>query len=191
MPKGRPIKTEIREKVGAILQKVNIAYGYQIYKLYKEIFGNVSLRNLYYNLKKGVDLGEFVVVEVKLEKGDYTWGGEVEHKYYAIGPYALFFKTNDKQKQKLGELKTEDIKIEWINEIKRQLALLSEKIKSFDSIKVRLKYEDKRKLENNFKTSIEYLKEWSKQKIGKSEVIDAELKILADQIRQQVNPPTP
>jgi len=65
MAKGRPLKTEIRENIALILKHTNIAYGYQIYKIYKDIFGKLSLRNMYYNLKKGVELGEFVLVNIK------------------------------------------------------------------------------------------------------------------------------
>ena len=39
-------------------------------------------------LKKGVDLGEFQVNKVEREKGNYSWGGEAEKIYYALGPNA-------------------------------------------------------------------------------------------------------
>ncbi|MEK6849365.1 MAG: hypothetical protein AABY01_02220 [Nanoarchaeota archaeon] len=38
-------------------------------------------------MKKGVAIGEFAVAEVKLEKGNYSWGGTVEKKYYRLGPH--------------------------------------------------------------------------------------------------------
>jgi len=80
MPRGRPVKTDIRERIAVILQHLNISYGYQIYKIYRNVFGYISLRNLYYNLKKGVELGEYIVVDVKREKGMFTWGEEADPK---------------------------------------------------------------------------------------------------------------
>ena len=45
----------------------------------------VTLRVIYYHLKKGVALGEFKIETIKKEKGNYSWGGEAEKKYYKIG----------------------------------------------------------------------------------------------------------
>ena len=39
-------------------------------------------------LRKGVDLGEFALAEIKKEQGAFSWGGVVEKKYYKIGPNA-------------------------------------------------------------------------------------------------------
>jgi len=36
-------------------------------------FQSALLRSIYYNLKKGAALGEFEVVEIKTEKGDFSW----------------------------------------------------------------------------------------------------------------------
>ena len=88
MKKGRPIKSEIRQNVVEILHFIKKAYGYEIYKVYVAIFPKVTLRSIYYHLKKGVDLGEFVVNKIEKEKGDYSWGGEAEKIYYALGPNA-------------------------------------------------------------------------------------------------------
>ncbi len=88
MKKGRPVKSEIRQNVVEILHFIKKAYGYEIYKVYTAIFPKVTLRSIYYHLKKGVDLGEFVVNKIEREKGDYSWGGEAEKIYYALGPNA-------------------------------------------------------------------------------------------------------
>ena len=168
MTKGRPLKTEIREKVAHILRQINAGYGYQIYKIYNEVFGRVSLRNLYYNLKKGALVGEFVVVDIKLEKGSFTWGGQVEHKYYALGPYALVGKITEKQQEKLKKLTSIEIVTDWNKELKGQIIKLEKNVGEFLAVKSRLKYEDKRKIENNLKSCAEHLKEWAKQKIRDS-----------------------
>ena len=67
MLRGRPVKTEIREKIASIIAKMGTSYGYEIYKAYLKAFGKISLRNLYYNLKKGLDTGEFILADVKIE----------------------------------------------------------------------------------------------------------------------------
>ena len=88
MKKGRPTKSEIRQNVVEVLHFVKNAYGYEIYKIYTSIFPKVTLRSIYYHLKKGVALGEFVVNKVERAKGDYSWGTEAEKIYYALGPNA-------------------------------------------------------------------------------------------------------
>lgn len=88
MPKGRPIKSEIRENIIEILFLMKQGYGYEIYKVYVEIFPKVTMRSIYYHLKKGTALEEFKVEKIQKEKGDYSWGGEAEKIYYALGPKA-------------------------------------------------------------------------------------------------------
>ena len=88
MPKGRPIKSEIRQNVVEILFFMKQGYGYEIYKAYISIFPKVTMRSIYHHLKKGTALGEFKIERVEKEKGDYSWGGEAEKIYYALGPNA-------------------------------------------------------------------------------------------------------
>ena len=88
MGKGRPVKSEIRQNVVEILHFIPKAYGYEIYKVYTAIFPRVTLRSIYYHLKKGVALGEFQVNTIEREKGDYSWGSEAEKIYYSLGPNA-------------------------------------------------------------------------------------------------------
>ena len=86
--RGRPVKSEIRQNIIEILFYLKKAYGYDMYKIYIKIFPKVTLRSIYYHLKKGVALGEFRIESVLKEKGDFSWGGEVEKTYYAIGENA-------------------------------------------------------------------------------------------------------
>jgi len=88
MPRGRPIRSAVRENIIEILYFLGKAYGYEIYKVYKVLFPKVTLRLIYYHLKKGIDLEEFKVEKVEKEKGDYSWGGTAEKTYYALGPKA-------------------------------------------------------------------------------------------------------
>ena len=88
MPKGRPIKSEIRQNIIEILYFMKHGYGYNIYKAYIAIFPKVTMRSIYYHLKKGTSLEEFKVEKIEKEKGNYSWGGEAEKIYYALGPKA-------------------------------------------------------------------------------------------------------
>ena len=84
MPKGRPVKSEIRQNIVEILYFMKQGYGYEIYKAYVAIFPKVTMRSIYYHLRKGVDLNEFKVSKVEKEKGEYSWGPEAEKIYYSL-----------------------------------------------------------------------------------------------------------
>jgi|TARA_B100001964_G_C13956737_1_gene475805 hypothetical protein len=88
MVKGRPVKSEIRQNIVEILYFMKQGYGYEIYKAYVAIFPKVTMRSIYYHLKKGADLNEFKVSKIEKEKGDYSWGGEAEKIYYGLGENA-------------------------------------------------------------------------------------------------------
>ena len=88
MPKGRPVHSEIRQNMIEILFFMKEGYGYEIYKVYIAIFPKVTMRSIYYHLKKGVSLEEFKVNKIEREKGDYSWGGEAEKIYYGLGEKA-------------------------------------------------------------------------------------------------------
>jgi len=88
MARGRPVKSDIRQNIVEILHFVGKAYGYDIYRTYKAVYPKITLRSIYYNLKRGVDLGEFKVEKIEKEKGEYSWGGEAEKIYYSLGPNA-------------------------------------------------------------------------------------------------------
>ncbi len=89
MGRGRPVKSAIRQNIVEILNVKGDMYGYDIYRVYREIFPSITLRSIYYHLKKGVSTGEFIVKEVRKEKGNFSWGGETEKTYYALGPKAM------------------------------------------------------------------------------------------------------
>ena len=85
MARGRPIKSQIRQNIIEILFYLNKGYGYQIAKLYNEIFPEVTQRSIYYHLNKGIQTQEIKVHNIKQEKGQYSWGEIVEKKYYVLG----------------------------------------------------------------------------------------------------------
>ncbi len=88
MPRGRPIKSLVRQNIVEMLFFLEKAYGYDIYKNYLELFPRTTLRNVYYHLKKGLDLKEFEVERIEKESGNYSWGSEAEKVYYKLGPNA-------------------------------------------------------------------------------------------------------
>ena len=88
MAKGRPVKSEIRQNIVEILYFMKQGYGYEIYKVYVAIFPKVTMRSIYYHLRKGVDLNEFKISKIEKEKGDYSWGPEAEKIYYSLGDNA-------------------------------------------------------------------------------------------------------
>ncbi|MDD5086473.1 MAG: hypothetical protein PHV16_01845 [Candidatus Nanoarchaeia archaeon] len=84
MNRGRPIRSRIRQNIVEILYFMKSAYGYEIYKVYVDIFPSVTMRSIYYHLKKGLSLKEFKISKIKSEKGDYSWGLEAEKTYYSL-----------------------------------------------------------------------------------------------------------
>ncbi len=88
MPRGRPVRSEIRQNMVEILAVKGEAYGYELAKVYNAIFPQCTRENIYYHLRKGVAIGEFIIKEIKQEKGNFSWGSIVEKKYYSLGPNA-------------------------------------------------------------------------------------------------------
>jgi len=88
MVRGRPVKSEIRRNIIDLLGYMRRGYGYEIYKLYLRFFPRCTIEVVYYNLRKGVVLEEFVIDAVKREKGGYSWGPIAQKTYYVLGPNA-------------------------------------------------------------------------------------------------------
>ena len=88
MPRGRPVKSQIRQNIIELLFYIGEGYGYDIYRFYKKLFPRVTMRSTYYHLNKGIELGEFKVNRVQKEQGSYSWGGEAEKTYYSLGSNA-------------------------------------------------------------------------------------------------------
>jgi hypothetical protein len=82
---GRPIGSDVRQNMIEILFKHKELHGYELYKIYCDLFPKVSQRLIYYHLKRGVSLNEFRVVRVHKKEGNYSWGGSVENIIYSIG----------------------------------------------------------------------------------------------------------
>lgn len=88
MPRGRPVKSQIRQRVVEILAVMKKGYGYQIFQVYQKVYPRATMRSIYYHLNKGLQTGEFQVEAVQMEKGNYSWGSEAEKVYYMLGSKA-------------------------------------------------------------------------------------------------------
>lgn len=88
MPRGRPPKSEIRQNIIEILFYMGEGHGYNLARVYNEIFPAVTQRSIYYHLKKGVNTGEFLVHSIRKETGEFSWGQTVEKIYYTLGNQA-------------------------------------------------------------------------------------------------------
>ncbi len=86
--RGRPVSSMIRQHIVEILYFMGSGYGYQIFEVYRRVYAPVTLRSIYYHLHKGLVTKEFKVEKVKIEKGQFSWGGEVEKTYYSLGDSA-------------------------------------------------------------------------------------------------------
>jgi hypothetical protein len=102
--RGRPVKSAIRQNIVEILFFLGRGYGYDIYKIYIALFPKVTLRSIYYHLRKGLDIGEFEIETIEKEKGDYSWGEMAEKIYYKLGNNADP-KGNTKVKEYLNNFK--------------------------------------------------------------------------------------
>ncbi len=88
MKRGRPPQSQIRQNMVELMYILGSAYGYQLSKLYQQIFAPATRRVIYYHLRKGIDLGEFEIDRVEHEKGDFSWGTVAEKTYYKLGKNA-------------------------------------------------------------------------------------------------------
>ncbi|MCC7575158.1 hypothetical protein KO361_06215 [Candidatus Woesearchaeota archaeon] len=88
MVRGRPIGSKVRQNMIEILYFLGSAHGYHIYKVYKNVYAPVTLRAIYYHLKKGLETDEFEIAEIQKEHGDFSWGTEAEKTYYKLGKRA-------------------------------------------------------------------------------------------------------
>lgn len=102
---GRKPSSIIRKRIATILDILGDSYGYEIFKNYSVVFGKIDMRLIYYHLKSGVNRKEFVIKEIKKEKGGYTWGDTVERVYYDIGPAAEKISLSEKELEVLSKLK--------------------------------------------------------------------------------------
>ncbi len=109
MVRGRPVGSNVRQNIIEILYFLGHAHGYHIYKVYKNVYAPVTLRGIYYHLKKGLETEELAIANIKREQGNFSWGSEAEKIYYKLGRQAkpkiderlrLFLNSRPELKQK-------------------------------------------------------------------------------------------
>ncbi|MDA1196833.1 MAG: hypothetical protein O2779_02625 [Nanoarchaeota archaeon] len=88
MGRGRPTGSDIRQNMVEMIAHLGEVYGYDLFKLYKDIFPRATQRVIYYHLKKGVELGEFKINKIVKEEGTFSWGGQTQKVYYGLGKHA-------------------------------------------------------------------------------------------------------
>ena len=88
MPRGRPLKSEIRQHMVDLLAELGSAYGYDLGRVYNERFAPVTKRSIYYHLRKGLLTKEFVIARVERSEGNYSWGPTSQKTYFSLGPEA-------------------------------------------------------------------------------------------------------
>ncbi len=172
--KGRPVGSIIRNRIAAILDRTGTGYGYEIFKLYKDLFGKIHIRTIYYNLKKGIEKEEIILLKVENEVGKYSWGNEVQKIYYSIGPYANINlpekELENIKKMPLNPIK-KDIEINWENELKNMADSLKKEINDynerFDVLSAQGKKLIKEKIIKKYGKLVEYFaSKVSKEKIA-------------------------
>jgi hypothetical protein len=86
--RGRPIGSKVRQNIVEILYFFKKLHGYELYKTYLDLYPKVTMRLIYYHMKKGISTGEFKIDKVERKSGKYSWGSDVENIIYALGPAA-------------------------------------------------------------------------------------------------------
>lgn len=118
----------VRDRLNKILSVVNKIYGYEAQKIYEKVYGDVLLRTLYYNLKKGVEEGIFEIVDVAEIPGDFTWGFESNRVYYQNRKNVQM---NQEEKKKIRKA-AENVKKSMQQEVKKWVSKTSEQMKKKD-----------------------------------------------------------
>tara|TARA_Y100000310_G_scaffold342813_1_gene447580 strand:- start:236 stop:607 length:372 start_codon:yes stop_codon:yes gene_type:complete len=118
MKRGRPVKSVIRQNIIEILHHLDQGYGYEISKIYNEVFPEVTQRSIYYHLRKGTQTGELKLQRIERQKGNFSWGNIVEKTYYVLGREANP-KGNDRIKEYLDRIKKLDKGVEKVGFVKK------------------------------------------------------------------------
>lgn len=85
---ARPARSKVRDQLAEILYIAGKLTAYDAHKHFLAIFGKATQRNIYYQLRRGVEIGIFRVEDVVDEKGDYSWGSVSRKVYYELAPAA-------------------------------------------------------------------------------------------------------
>ena len=171
MNKGRPEGSIVRNRLINILKVVGTSYGYELYTIYKQLFEPLHMRTIYYNLKKGLEKEEIILVNVAREIGNYSWGDEVEKVYYTIGPFAkTTMSKKDESKIKSIKLKRPQTKIDWTKEISNIVNELKKEIINYEERKSKLSNQNKKIIQQRIEEKLKKIIMFSKGKISENEL---------------------
>lgn len=145
--RGRPTGSVIRNRICQILKRKKFSYGYEIYNIYKRVFGEVSIESIYYHLKKGVQTGEILLARVRKEIGNFTWGPETERVYYTLGPYA------EPANEKIPHLYERELEYDLSKRMDEELKKIREKVN-----KKKISKKEREKIKNRLNSLIEFCK---------------------------------
>ncbi len=81
---GRPARSIVRDRLVEMLYISGRLTAYDAHKHYVKLFGEATQRNIYYQLRRGVDMGLFTVADVVEETGDYSWGSTTRKVYFEL-----------------------------------------------------------------------------------------------------------
>ena len=131
-----------RENILKILYIGGSMYGYEVYKIYKEVYGEVLLRTIYYHLKACEKRGELKAKKIVGVLGGFTWGYETDRIYYELKEGV-----EEKLKMNIEEIKAiknavNKHKKDLREELRKWVKKLKEEIKSGeDPLRLRRKCE--------------------------------------------------
>lgn len=80
--------SKVRQNIVEILYFYKTLHGYEIYKVHKALFPAVSMRLIYYHLKKGTITKEFKIHSITKREGPHSWGDDAENVIYELGSLA-------------------------------------------------------------------------------------------------------
>jgi len=104
---GRPLGSKVRQNIVEILYFYKRLHAYELYKIYIDLYPKVTMRLIYYHMKKGLSTGEFKVYKIDRKFGKYSWGGTSENIVYELGEGAnpmiephvkVYWEKNSKEK---------------------------------------------------------------------------------------------
>ncbi|MBS3064184.1 MAG: hypothetical protein J4472_00015 [DPANN group archaeon] len=82
--RGRVVGSVIRDNIIELLYCMEKSHAYELAKTYKKVFGPISIRSVYYNLKKGLEIGVFEVKEIQKVEGNFSWGTTAQRICYGL-----------------------------------------------------------------------------------------------------------
>ncbi len=184
--KGRPVGSIIRNRIAAILERAGTGYGYEIFKLYKDLFGKIHIRTIYYNLKKGIEKEEIILIKVENEVGKYSWGNEVQKIYYSLGPYANI-NIPEKDLEMIRKMpltpNKREIEINWENELKNLADSLKKEINDYNERFNVLSAQGKKLIKEKIIKKYGKLNEYFNSKIGEERIVQCLKEIKIDSLK--------